>query len=81
MDPDQPAHPRSLIRIHAVRLPTLLQVAKLIANTMDPDQTGQADLDPYWSQTHYVGFVMARLKNCFIINVLDILCRYFQLSI
>jgi hypothetical protein len=39
MDPDQPAHPRSLIRIHAVRLPTLLQVAKLIANTMDPDQT------------------------------------------
>jgi hypothetical protein len=28
MDPDQPAHPRSLIRIHAVRLPTLLQVEK-----------------------------------------------------
>jgi hypothetical protein len=27
MDPDQPAHARSLIRIHAVRLPTLLQVA------------------------------------------------------
>jgi hypothetical protein len=25
MDPDQPAHPRSLIRIHAVRLPTLLR--------------------------------------------------------
>jgi hypothetical protein len=43
MDPDQPAHPRSLIRIHAVRLQTLLQVEKLIAN---------------WSQTHYVGFVM-----------------------
>jgi hypothetical protein len=32
MDPDQPAHPRSLFRIHAVRLPTLLQVEKLIAN-------------------------------------------------
>jgi hypothetical protein len=32
MDPDQPAHPRSLIRIHAVRLPTLLQVEKLKAN-------------------------------------------------
>jgi hypothetical protein len=29
MDPDQPAHPRSLIRIHAVGLPTLLQVEKL----------------------------------------------------
>jgi hypothetical protein len=41
MDPDQPAHPRSLIRIHAVRLPTLLQVEKLIANNMDPDQTAQ----------------------------------------
>jgi hypothetical protein len=38
MVPYQPAHPRSLIRIHAVRLPTLLQVEKLIANSMDPDQ-------------------------------------------
>jgi hypothetical protein len=51
---------RSLIRIHAVRLPTLLQVEKLIANSMDAD--AQAGLDPCWSQTHYVGFVMARLK-------------------
>jgi hypothetical protein len=39
MDPDQPVHPRSLIRIYAVRLPTLLQVEKMIANSMDPDQT------------------------------------------
>jgi hypothetical protein len=38
MDPDQPAHLRSLIRIHAVRLQTLLQVEKLKANSMDPDQ-------------------------------------------
>jgi hypothetical protein len=37
MDPDQPAHPRSLIRIHAVRL----QVEKLTANSMDPDQTAR----------------------------------------
>jgi hypothetical protein len=29
---------------------------------MDPDQTAQAGLDPCWSQTHYVGFVMTRLK-------------------
>jgi hypothetical protein len=29
----------SLIRIHAVRLQTLLQVEKLIANSMDPNQT------------------------------------------
>jgi hypothetical protein len=54
MDPDQPARMRSLIKIHAVRLPTLLQVDKLIADT-------QADLDPCWSQTHYVGFVVTRL--------------------
>jgi hypothetical protein len=39
MDPDQPALPRSRIRIHDVCLPTLLQVEKLIANNMDPDQT------------------------------------------
>jgi hypothetical protein len=31
MDPDRPAHSLSLIRIHAVPLPTLLQVEKLIA--------------------------------------------------
>jgi hypothetical protein len=41
MDPDQPAHPRSLIRIHDVRLQTLLQIEKLIANSMDPDQTAR----------------------------------------
>jgi hypothetical protein len=54
MDPDQPVHPRNLIRIHAVRLQTLLQEEKLIANSMDPDQTA-------WSQTRHVGFVIARL--------------------
>jgi hypothetical protein len=32
---------RSLIRIHAVRLSTLLQVENLIANSMDPDQTAR----------------------------------------
>jgi hypothetical protein len=54
MNPDQPVHPRSLIRIHAVRLQTLLQVEKLIANSMDPDET------------HYVGFVVTRFKlYCF----------------
>jgi hypothetical protein len=65
IDPDQPARPRSLIRIHAVHLQTLLQVEKLIANSMDPDQSdctdAQVGLDPSWSQTHYVCFVMTRL--------------------
>jgi hypothetical protein len=41
MDPDQPAHPRSLIRINSVRLSTLLQVEKLTTNSMDPDQTAR----------------------------------------
>jgi hypothetical protein len=41
MDSDQPAHPRSLIRIHTVRLQTLFQVEKLIENSMDPDQTAR----------------------------------------
>jgi hypothetical protein len=36
MDTDQPAQ---FAWIHAVCLPTLLQVEKLIANSMDPDQT------------------------------------------
>jgi hypothetical protein len=31
----------SLIRIHAVCLQTLLQVEKLKANSMDPDQTAR----------------------------------------
>jgi hypothetical protein len=35
------AHPHSLIKIHAVRLPTLLQVEKLKANRVDPDQTAR----------------------------------------
>jgi hypothetical protein len=41
MDPDQPAQPRSLIRVHTVRLPTLIQEEKLTANSMDPDQTSR----------------------------------------
>jgi hypothetical protein len=62
MDPDQHAHQRSLIMIHAVRLETLLQVEKLIANSMDPDcEDVQAGLDPCWSQTQYVNFVVTRL--------------------
>jgi hypothetical protein len=35
------SRPRSLVRIHAVSLTTLLQVEKLIANSMDPDQTAR----------------------------------------
>jgi hypothetical protein len=38
MDPDQSVHLRSLIRIRTVRLQTPLQVKKLIANSIHPDQ-------------------------------------------
>jgi hypothetical protein len=41
MVPDQSAHPHSLIRIHTVRLQALIQVEKLKANSMDPDQTAR----------------------------------------
>jgi hypothetical protein len=41
IDSDQPTDLRSLIRIHDVRLQTLLQVEKLITNSMDPDQTAR----------------------------------------
>jgi hypothetical protein len=41
MDPDQLSQQRNVIRIHVVRLQTLLQVEILIANSMDPDQTAR----------------------------------------
>jgi hypothetical protein len=37
----RPAWIQTSLRIRAVRLPTLLQVEKLIANRMDPDQTAR----------------------------------------
>jgi hypothetical protein len=62
VDPDKFAYPRSLISIHAVRLQTvevetILEVEKLIANSMDPDQTAWI-LRLVWI---HAGFVMARL--------------------
>jgi hypothetical protein len=53
MDADHPAHLRSLTKIHAVRLQTLVQLEKLIANSMNPDQT---------AQTNNASFVVTRLK-------------------
>jgi hypothetical protein len=52
----------SLIRIHAVRLPTLLQVEKLIANSMDPDLRLRGCAD--WSGSMLVA------------NALRWFCRY-----
>jgi hypothetical protein len=43
MDPDQPAHPPSLIRIHAVRLQTPITSKETDSkqHAMDPDQTAR----------------------------------------
>jgi hypothetical protein len=58
MDPDQPAHLRSLIRVHAVPLQTLLQVEKLKETAWILIRLrGKADC----AETRYVGFVMTRL--------------------
>jgi hypothetical protein len=65
MDPDQRAPSHSLFRIHAVRLPTLLEVEKLIANSMDPDQTARMRrlvwIHAGRKRTHNVGFVVTWL--------------------
>jgi hypothetical protein len=41
MDPDQPAHPRSLIRIHAVRLPKSITSRETDSESTNPDQTAR----------------------------------------
>jgi hypothetical protein len=63
MDPDQPAYPRSLIRIHTVCLPTLLQIEKLIVNSMDPDLTAlmRRLVWIHAGRKRTVGFVMTQL--------------------
>jgi hypothetical protein len=65
MDRYQPAHPRSLITINAVRFQTLLQWEKLLANSMDRDQTAQLRrlvLVHAGRKTITLVFLMARLK-------------------
>jgi hypothetical protein len=61
MDPDQHAHLRSLIRIHAVRLQTLFQVEKLKGNSMDPDQT---------ARIHRLCWIHAGLKRTVLVLLL-----------
>jgi hypothetical protein len=55
MDPDQPAHPLSLIRIHAVSEQH---------GSWSDCADAQAGRDQCWSQTHNVGFVVTQLKCC-----------------
>jgi hypothetical protein len=72
MDLDQPAHPSSLISIHAVRLQTIT------SRETDSEQHGswsgcadaQAGLDPCWSQTHMLVFSWHG-SNILILPVID----------
>jgi hypothetical protein len=80
MDPDQTARMRRLVWIHAGHKPIILVLSWLgstnpITNReTDSGQHGswsecsdvQAGLDPCWSQTHYVGFVVTRLIYWFL---------------
>jgi hypothetical protein len=63
MDPDQPAHLRSLIRIHAVRYQFLYVLQSLQANSMDPDLTARM-LRQVWIHAGRkpIGFVVTRLR-------------------
>ena len=66
-DSDQPGHPPSLIRVFAVRMKKhwilsypLIAQRRLWSDWAD----AQADLSLRWAHSHFVGFVMLRLKIC-----------------
>ena len=70
-DSDQPGHPPSLIRVFAVRMKNawvlsypLSALRRLWSDWVD----AQADLSLRWAHTHFVGFVMSRLKLNFILS-------------
>ena len=67
-DSDQPGHPPSLIRVFTVRMKKagvlsypLSAQRRLWSDWAD----AQADLSLCWAHTHFVGFVMSRLKWLF----------------
>ena len=64
-DSDQPEHPPSLIRVFAVRMkkPWVLSYSLRAQWRLWSDWAdAQADLSLRWVHTHFVGFVMSRLK-------------------
>jgi hypothetical protein len=63
-DPDQPAYPHYLIRIHAVAISfsTCKKIGKQTTWSWSDCADAQACLDPCWSQTLYVDFAVTRLK-------------------
>ena len=74
-DSDQPGHPPSLIRIFAVRSKKawvlsypLSAQRRLWSDWADP----QADLSLRWAHSHFVGFVMRRLKDAIRVASQDV---------
>ena len=65
-DPDQPGHPPNLIRVVTIRMkkPRVLSYARrrLWSDWAD----AQADLSLLWAHSHFVGFVMRRLRSSFL---------------
>jgi hypothetical protein len=60
MDPDQPAHPRSLVSIHAVCYHFLYLLQGLQANSMDPDQAAR--------MLRLVWFHVGRKRTMFVLS-------------
>ena len=70
-DSDQPWHPPSLIRVFAVRMKKawVLSYPLSTQQRLWSDWTdAQADLSLRWAQSHFVGFVMRRLK-CISVSI------------
>ena len=85
-DSDHPGHPPSLIRVFAVRMKKawvlsypLSAQQRLWSDRVD----AQAELSLRWAHSHFVGFVMSRLKWCAIseIDVSFYICQFFLLAI
>ena len=65
-DSDQPEHPPNLIRVFAVRSMVAKDPSFLHVYSADWSHwaDAQADLSFRWTHSHFVGFVMRRLKFC-----------------
>ena len=64
-DTDQPGHPPALIRVFAVRMKKSWVLSYLLSaqrRLWSDWADAQADLSLRWAHSHFVGFVMRRLK-------------------
>ena len=82
-DSDQPGHPPSPIRVFAVRMKNagvfsypLSAHRRLWSDWAD----AQADLSLRWAHTHFVGFVMSRLKYICLCHSPEIVSLCFHTS-